>query len=148
MPLRRVLLLPAWLAVFGLALATTAPKSARLWKVEDFDAILFVGLEGNRDFEQGRALFLKAGCGACHGQKEAPARLEPEFARAVAQQGPRGLLEIVLAEGQGLARPRELGGDREADALRQLGDAGEDEILDLLAYLLSGGRKDAPWFAH
>ncbi len=129
----------SFLALF-LALAVCPPAASKdpaqrppvkRWKVEDFDPLLFVGLEGDRDFENGRRVFSEASCVACHRFAGTGTAKAPDPAKAVERMGPRELLGAILSE----------------DACRGNTDAlGEEDILDLLAYLLSGGDRDHAMF--
>lgn len=122
------------LAVCPLAVAAdSAPQMpVKRWKVEDFDPLLFVGLEGYRDFENGRRVFSGASCAACHRFAGVGTAKASDLEKAVERMGPRELLEAILSEA----------------ACRVKIDAfDEEDVLDLLAYLLSGGNGDHAMFA-
>lgn len=165
------------------------------WTVEDFDAVIFVGLEGYRDFENGRRRFSEATCVRCHRfSGEGPeAALAPDLDKVGETYSPRDLLEAILDPDQTI-KPGHVvhqfemkdGGTREGlvvertgSALRLISDPGrpdqsetvkveairseresgssampaglldtfrEEDVLDLLAYLLSGGEKSDSMF--
>lgn len=165
------------------------------WTVEDFDAVIFVGLEGYRDFENGRRRFSEASCVKCHRfAGEGPeTAVSPDLGKAGESRSPRDLLEAILNPDKTItpgyvAYRFELkdGGTREGvvvertgSTLRLVSDPGkpeesstlkreeirserelvasampsglmdtfrEEDILDLLAYLLSGGDSSDPMF--
>lgn len=164
----------------------SAPRSS--WEVSDFDAVIFVGLEGYRDFENGSRVFQRASCAKCHGFGDVGRKgaVAPELAKATALLTPQELLEAILVPDKVLKAGYEthritmddgrvfeglVRGDSDSklhlvpdagepgksvffsrDRIRKrsltdisampsglLDRFGEDDILDLLAYLLSGG---------
>lgn len=192
-------LFPAMLGLLGAAfLVKAAPREAgNDWSVEDFDAVIFVGLEGYRDFENGRHTFEKASCLDCHrfGSKGPDNPVSPDLTKVGESESPRDLLESILhpakkiasgfeqrkfrlkngrtmegmvrdATGSGfalVANPRK---PEEAHSVKHTEVAGEEflslsampaglldpfdeeDVLDLLAYLLSGGRPEDAMFRH
>lgn len=167
----------------------------RHWTVEDFDAVIFVALEGYRDFANGKRTFSRASCVRCHrfageGPENAVA---PDLAGVGENRNPRDLLESILDPGKTIAESHRVrhfglknGGTAEGIVIEGTGavlrivtdprdperitsvarsdirsdrpsavsampggllDAFEEEdVLDLLAYLLSGGRETDPLF--
>lgn len=108
------------------------------WKLEDFGGVLSVGLEGYRDFEQGERLFAQMLCSSCH---EFATHTRPHRAA-----GP-SLNEKALQYAPEEALGHILGGAWHVRANKPLLEELEQaQILDLLAYLLSGARKDSPFF--
>ncbi len=170
-------------------------QRVKRWTIEDFDPLLFVGLEGNRDFENGRRVFAEASCTKCHRLAGGGTANGPDLGKAVKRMGPRELLEAVLSPDLAVAQSEavrrfDLGGGRslsgrvvgvserqyrintdpfdprkvtvvERSAIRAeeslaesamprgLVDAFDDEdVLDLLAYLLSGGEEGNAMFVE
>lgn len=120
----------------------------RSWTVADFEGLLSVGLEGYRDHENGHRGFARGRCVGCH----LLAREGPENGFPLEKSGerhdPRGLLAIVLSP----AHPA----DREGASRRfavEFEESGyldgfdEEDVLDLLAYLVAGGEAGHPAFA-
>lgn len=188
-----------WLLLVGGIVTASADTASRPvvkhWTVADFDAVIFVGLEGYRDFENGRRRFSEASCVKCHRfAGEGPkAAVSPELGKVGETHPPRELLEAILDPDKTItpgyvASRIEMkdGGTREGlvvertgSALRLVSDPGkpeesltvkreairserelvssampsglldsfrEEDILDLLAYLLSGGKESDPMF--
>lgn len=189
----------AILSVLGAVfLVEAAPREAvNDWTVEDFDAVIFVGLEGYRDFENGRRTFEKASCLECHrfGPKGPEQSVAPDLTKVGERESPRDLLESILhpakktAPGyeqrklrlkdgrtlEGMVRDETgsgftlVGDPRKPEkrhSLKRAEVAGEEvltasampsglldpfdeeDVLDLLAYLLSGGRPEDAMFRH
>ena len=187
----------AFLSVLTAAsLAEAAPReTVRDWKVGDFDAVLFVALEGYRDFENGKRTFENASCLDCHrfGDRGPEVVAAPDLSKVGEIFPPRDLLESILHPGKvittgygqrkiRLKDGRLLEGiviDRTGSGLTVVIDprkAGqgirlekadiasdeahlssampeglldgfdEEDVLDLLAYLLSGGRSGDAMF--
>lgn len=191
--------------VVGVAIATIAVFAADLaagpdknrWEVSDFDPVIAVGLEGYRDFENGRRHFTEATCAKCHrfaGAGPVGANT-PDLEKAAKMHNPRELLEGIIAPDKVIApgevvRIFELTDGRLVEG-RVLEEAGnhflvnpdprtpdrivkvlatdvvnrrisptsampsglldpfeEEDVLDLLAYLLSGGDEKDPLFSR
>ena len=128
------------LAVLFAAFAAIAVGSeeGRRWTVADFEPLLAVGLEGYRDFANGRRRFNSAACADCHRFSGSGKGGAPDLSDVGGRLEPGALLGAILA-------PEHPGGgegpERPIDALD------DESVLDLLAYLLSGGREDDPMFA-
>lgn len=107
------------------------------WKLEDFGGVLSVGLEGYRNFEQGERLFTQTHCASCHefATHTHPRNPGPSLSLRALQYTPEEALGHVLG---GLSHLR--GGRPLLEDLEQA------QILDLLAYLLSGARKESAFF--
>lgn len=185
--------------LLGLSVSASAEPANRpvvkRWTVEDFDAVIFVGLEGYRDFENGRRRFSEATCVKCHrfaGQGP-EAAAAPDLGKAGETHSPRDLLEAILDPDKTITPGhvvhqidmrdgRTLEGlvvDRTGSTLRLVSDPRrpdlsetvkreairaerelvasampsglldtfrEEDVLDLLAYLLSGGKEKDPMF--
>ncbi len=139
-PRRALVVITCIFASFVSAAASPASSPARRWTVEDFDAVLFVGLEGFRDFENGRRAFARGTCGACHLFAKQGRRDGADLTGPALQLPPRDLLAKVLSP-EHSARPGKDGAGSIGEILGKLDEA---DILDLLAFLLSGGDgKDA-----
>jgi len=193
------------LGAVGIASLVPRPVSAdperrsviRQWAVADFDPVIAVGLEGNRDFENGRRGFSVASCIKCHrfaGEGPLDANT-PDLAKAARSLSPGELLESIISPSLVIARsdvvqifelaegklvegriveegetrylispdPRAPGqivkllkstvinrrsSSTSAMPTGLLDTLHEEDVLDLLAYLLSGGKKESPFFAH
>jgi mono/diheme cytochrome c family protein len=148
--MRRFRLLCLILNGVGMFAATAAdPRPlVKNWAVEDFDAVIFVALEGYRDFENGRRLFSKATCVKCHRfADEGPAgSVAPDLSKAGETVTPRDLLEAILAPSASLEETHEVHHLDRQNAAGLLDSYREEDILDLLAYLLSGGKEKDPMF--
>lgn len=121
----------------GFLVAGAADDGGRRWKVEDFDAVISVGLEGYRDFENGLLAFSRASCAKCHRLGEAGEEEGADLAGVEEQLGPRDLLEAILD-------PRHL--EAAAVEATSVDTLDEEDMLDLVAYVLSGGRAEHPFF--
>jgi len=182
-------------AVFGGDPA--AGPDRKRWEVSDFDPVIAVGLEGYRDFENGRRHFTKAACAKCHrfaGAGPVGANT-PDLEEAVRKHSPRDLLEGIIVPDQAIAPGQvvqifELTDGRlvEGRVLEEteghflvnpdpripdrvvkvpaidvvsrrispgsampsglLNPFEEEDVLDLLAYLLSGGNEEDPLFSR
>lgn len=163
------------------------------WTVGDFDDVINVGLEGNRDFSNGRKMFGAATCFACHRFKQEGGAIGPDLTSVSGKFSPRDLLESIidpskeisdqygsmiftmLDGSQTTGRIMNLGGDRITVNVNMMdpnqtvnldrkqlkgmkpspysmmppaliNTLSKDDVLDLLAYLLSAGDPDDPMF--
>lgn len=95
-------LYPFWLLIFFLGKPAASGGETRplvkRWVVEDFDAVIFVGLEGYRDFENGRNRFSDATCASCHrlGDRGPIGAVAPNLSRVGQTFPPRDLLSAIL----------------------------------------------------
>jgi putative heme-binding domain-containing protein len=170
------------------AIASDTRPLVKHWVVEDFDAVIFVGLEGYRDFENGRNRFSDATCASCHriGERGPRGAVAPDLSRVGQTFTPRDLLAAILHPSETIqephqvrrfelkdgravegivvaateesrlvlvdpARPNQTETVLVAELLAEkvsgisampkglLDEFREDDVLDLLAYLLSGG---------
>jgi len=165
------------------------------WTVADFDDVINVGLEGNRDFINGRKMFGAASCFACHRFNQEGGAIGPDLTSVAGKFSPRDLLESIIEPGKEISdqygqmifemkdgtvvtgRIMNLSGDvvkvntnmmnpndiAEVDRkqLKEmtpspismmppslLNTLSKDDVLDLLAYLLSKGNPEDPMFAE
>ena len=165
------------------------------WTVADFDDVINVGLEGNRDFVNGRKMFGAASCFACHRFNQEGGAIGPDLTSVAGKFSPRDLLESIIEPGKEISdqygqmifemkdgtvvtgRIMNLSGDvvkvntnmmnpndiAEVDRkqLKEmtpspismmppslLNTLSKDDVLDLLAYLLSKGNPEDPMFAE
>jgi putative heme-binding domain-containing protein len=165
----------------------------KLWAASDFDDVIHVGLEGNRDFENGRKMFGAASCYACHRFNEEGGAVGPDLTSVAGKFSPMDLLESIIEPSKEIsdqygAMVFELrDGTQVAGRIGNLNgevyqistnmfDPGnltavpanqvksvtpspismmppglistleKDDVLDLLAYLLSKGNRDDPMF--
>ena len=165
----------------------------KMWKVEDFDALINVGLEGGRDFANGRKMFGVGTCFACHRFNQEGGAVGPDLTSVSGKFSPRDLLESIIEPSKEISdqygsmiftmndgsmitgRIMNLSGDtirvntNMMDPNAQTGidrkqlkkmepsplsmmppglinTMSEDDVLDLLAYLLSRGNAEDPLF--
>ncbi|NNE93923.1 MAG: c-type cytochrome [Verrucomicrobiales bacterium] len=165
------------------------------WTVADLDDVINVGLESNRDFENGRKMFGAGTCFACHRFKQQGGAIGPDLTAVAGKFSPRDLLESITDPNKEISdqygsmiftmndgsvvsgRIMNLSGDSitvntnmqdpsattkvDRKLLRKMEDSkvsmmppgllntmSKDDILDLLAYLLSGGEADDPMFGE
>lgn len=175
---------------------TVEPRSfVQNWTVADFDDVISVGLEGNRDYRNGRRMFGAATCFACHQFNQEGGAIGPDLTSAGGKFSPRDLLESIIEPGKEIpdqygqmifemkdgstvsGRIMNLAGDNvqvntnmmnpdeivSVDRKRLktmkkspvsmmpaglINSLSKDDVLDLLAYLLSRGNESDPMFAH
>ncbi len=167
----------------------------KAWTMADLEGLLGAGLEGGRNYENGRNMFGAATCFACHRFNNEGGAVGPDLSSVAGKFSPRDLLESIiepskeisdqygstvftLHDGSQLAgRIANLNGDKlmistnmmdphnftSIDAAQVqkteenkvsmmppglLNMLKEDDILDLLAYLLSGGNAEDPMFQN
>lgn len=177
-----------WIGVSADAADPEGPSQERAWKVADFDAVLFTGLESYRSFDNGRRVFRSAGCAECHRfAGDGPIdSVATDLAKVTGNLPPREILEAVLEPGKKIAPEQAMSllslndgrtvkglvmkrSQSELELVPDLRKPGEritvrkasirneerlegspmpkgmvdrfreDDVLDLLAYLLSGG---------
>ncbi|MBL9151347.1 MAG: c-type cytochrome [Verrucomicrobiales bacterium] len=163
------------------------------WTVADFDDVINVGLEGARDYTNGRKMFGAASCFACHRFNQEGGAVGPDLTGVAGKFSPRDLLESIvdpnkeisdqygsmiftMLDGtQVIGRVMNLNGDNiqvntnmmapdqtvpvDRKQLKEmkpspysmmppglLNTLKKDDVLDLLAYLLSGGNPEDPMF--
>jgi putative heme-binding domain-containing protein len=163
------------------------------WTVADFDDVINVGLEGARDFTNGRKMFGAAACFACHRFDQEGGSVGPDLTSVAGKFSPGDLLESIvdpnkeisdqygsmiftmLDGSQTIGRVMNLSGDNiqvntnmmdpnqtvpvDRKQLKEakpspysmmppglINTLKKDDVLDLLAYLLSGGNPDDPMF--
>lgn len=163
------------------------------WKVEDLEPLLAVGLEGSRNYENGRNLFGVTTCYACHRFNNEGGAIGPDLSSVAGKYSPRDLLVHILEPNKEISdqygqlevtmlddskvygRIMNLSGDRimlnvnmmDPNAIQSidrrkiksmaqsktsmmppglLSTCTDNDVLDLLAYLLSTGNKEDPMF--
>ncbi|MEZ5330085.1 MAG: c-type cytochrome [Verrucomicrobiales bacterium] len=163
------------------------------YTVADFDDVIHVGLEGGRNFENGRNLFGAATCFACHRFNQEGGALGPDLTSVSGKFSPRDLLESIIEPSKEISdqynsvvvtqedgstttgRVVNLNGDTinlqenmlDPNALTNidarkvksiepstvsmmppglLNTLTKDDVLDLMAYLLSAGKASDPMF--
>ncbi|WP_149277037.1 c-type cytochrome [Pareuzebyella sediminis] len=82
----------------GNDLATTSvqPKGPRKnWKEEDIAPLLADGLE-NRDFEQGRNMFLATNCISCHAMRGEGSNIGPDLTQVGTRFSPEDMLKAII----------------------------------------------------
>ena len=167
----------------------------KAWTMADLEGLLGAGLEGNRDFENGKNMFGAATCFACHRFGAQGGAVGPDLTSVRGKFSPRDLLESLLepskeisdqygssiftmADGsQVVGRIANLNGDNLQVSTNMMDPHAfttvnttklvkteeskvsmmppgllnmlkDDDILDLLAYLLSGGNAKDPMFTE
>jgi putative heme-binding domain-containing protein len=68
----------------------------KAWTLEELNKSLGVGLEGNRDFANGRNMFGAATCFACHRFNSEGGAIGPDLTSVAGKYSPRDLLEHIL----------------------------------------------------
>jgi putative heme-binding domain-containing protein len=68
----------------------------KAWTLADLEKSLGVGLEGNRDFQNGRNMFGAATCFACHRFQNEGGAIGPDLTSVAGKYSPRDLLEHIL----------------------------------------------------
>lgn len=166
----------------------------KAWTVEDFDDVINVGLEGGRDYANGRKMFGNATCFACHRFNQEGGAIGPDLTSVSGKFSPRDLLESIVNPGKEISdqygqmifemtdgttiigRIMNLNGDNvqvnvdmmdpnntvqvDRKKLKEMKESPvsmmppglintleKDDVLDLLAYLLSQGDPEEPLFA-
>jgi putative heme-binding domain-containing protein len=175
---------------------TLKPRSfVKNWTMEDLSGDLGVGLEGNRDFANGRQMFGAGTCYVCHRFNGEGGAVGPDLSSAGGKFSPYDLLETIVDPGaeisdqygssiftlddgtQVIGRIMNMSGDHyrvntnmmdpssaakvDANAITSIEPSPvsmmppglinmmeRDDILDLLAYLISGGDSDHELFAN
>jgi len=172
------------------------PRSfVKAWTVDDFNDVIHVGLEGNRDFANGRKMFGATTCFACHRFNQEGGAIGPDLTSVAGKFSPRDLLESIIDPSKEISdqygqmiftmkdgsvvmgRIMNLSGDVvrvntnmmnpdeivavDRKRLASMKDSpvsmmppgllntlDKDDVLDLLAYLLSQGNAEDPMFAE
>jgi len=175
---------------------TAEPRSfVQNWTVADFDDVINVGLEGNRDFINGRKMFGAATCFACHRFNQEGGSIGPDLTSVAGKFSPRDLLESIIEPSKEISdqygqmifemkdgsivmgRIMNLNGDSvrvntnmmdpdqtanvDRKQLKSMKDSpmsmmppgllnmlSKEDVLDLLAYMLSHGDSEDPMFAE
>ncbi|MEZ5386426.1 MAG: c-type cytochrome [Prosthecobacter sp.] len=175
---------------------TTKPMTfVKAWTVNDLAGSLGVGLEGNRDFKNGRNMFGAATCFACHRFNNEGGAVGPDLTSVAGKYSPRDLLEHIIEPSKEISdqygstvftmqdgsqivgRIANLKEDNMMVCTNMMDPnnftnvdvrkvvkteeskvsmmppgllymLSEDDILDLLAYLLSKGNPDDPMFEN
>ena len=175
---------------------TTKPMNfVKAWTMNDLTGSLGVGLEGNRDFKNGRNMFGAATCFACHRFNSEGGAVGPDLTSVAGKYSPRDLLEHILEPSKEISdqygstvfsmqdgsqivgRIANLNGDNMMVCTNMMDPNNftnvdvnkvvkteeskvsmmppgllymltEDDILDLMAYLLSQGNPEDPMFEN
>ena len=165
----------------------------KMWTMEDLTPLLGAGLEGNRDFKNGRQMFGAGTCYVCHRFNGEGGAVGPDLSSVGGKFSPYDLLESIVDPGkeisdqygssifnlkdssQVIGRIMNMKGDNywvntdmmtpstttnvNADDIESIepspvsmmppgliASMKDDDILDLLAYLISGGNPDHELF--
>ncbi len=173
---------------------TLEPRNfVKMWTMSDLTPLLGAGLEGNRDFKNGRQMFGAGTCYVCHRFNDEGGAVGPDLSSVGGKFSPHDLLEAIVDPGkeisdqyggsifkmkdgtQVVGRIMNMKGDDywvntdmmtpstitqvNADKLDSvepspvsmmpaglIATMKEDDILDLLAYLISGGNPEHELF--
>jgi hypothetical protein len=112
------------------------PSKSPRWTPADFGGVLSVGLEGHRSFQNGSQLFQSAGCARGHRFENFGTEGTRNLTLFARHSTPEALLEPLLQA----PSHRTPNGKPLTDSLEQ------HQILDLLAFLISGGDPKSPLF--
>jgi mono/diheme cytochrome c family protein len=104
------------------------------WKLADFGGVLSVGLEGHRSFGTGKQLFVRQ-CSSCHKMGGLGGGNARDLSKRALTYAPEELLAHVLSLE---SHPRQASG--------LLDGMSQREVLDLLAFILSGADAQSPFF--
>jgi hypothetical protein len=110
------------------------PDTPHRWTIGDFGGVLSVGLEGYRDFSVGKAKY-KAACAECHALGPFSGGDASNLTRRALTYTPEELLGHLLNPAIHEPRP-----------LNSLNGFTQAELLDLLAFVLSGADAQSPFF--
>ncbi len=122
---------------FGGTLLLAAPDAtAHRWTFRDFDGVLSVGLEGQRNFERGSSRF-KAACASCHTLGTFGGGQAADLTRRALTYTPEELLSHLLNPALHSPTPA-----------RQINTFTQSEMLDLLAFVLSGADAQNSFFLN
>ncbi|MEC9056259.1 MAG: hypothetical protein VX633_13170, partial [Verrucomicrobiota bacterium] len=75
-------------------------KFIRAWKMEDLQGLLGAGLEGGRDFSNGRKMFGVGSCLACHRFHNEGGAVGPDLTAVYGKFSPHDLLESIVEPGK------------------------------------------------
>ena len=70
------------------------------WTVADIDPLLAVGLEGGRNYDNGRNLFGATACFACHRFGDEGGGIGPDLTSVAGKYSPRDLLTHIIEPGK------------------------------------------------
>lgn len=80
---------------------TAKPRGfVRNWTMDDLKPLLASGLEGERDFKNGRAAFGAANCYACHRFQQEGGAIGPDLTSAAGKFSPHDFLEQIIDPGK------------------------------------------------
>ena len=146
--------LAEWLKSKGKPVPPTNPGTVEFvaeWRMADFDEAIERPLE-NRNYKNGKLAFHKAKCDTCHRaggiETSPPANLGPDLKGLGARFGIADMLESMI-------HPSRVIGDKYRNPAGpnislmppgQINVLDRESVLDLLAFLQSGGEKDDPVF--
>lgn len=193
---------PALTKVINTAPKDTGPQFSskprdfvKMWTMADLDGYLGAGLEGGRNFENGRQMFGAGTCYVCHRFNNEGGAVGPDLTSAAGKFSPRDLLESIIDPGKEISsqygasifsmkdgsqiigrimnlkeddyrittdmmKPSDITTVKASEVTSiepspvsmmppgLLSTMSPDDILDLLAYLLSGGNPDHELFAN
>lgn len=115
---------------------TAAAEGTREWTLRDFDGVLSVGLEGHRDFANG-AKHYATGCGGCHSLGSHGRGNAADLSRRALSYTPEELLGHILNPAY---HPK--------NRLNPLSAFSQHDVLDMLAFVLSGADAKSSFFYH
>jgi putative heme-binding domain-containing protein len=80
----------------GPQFSATPRDFVKPWVTSDFNDVIHVGLEGNRNFENGRRMFGAANCYACHRFNDEGGAVGPDLSSVAGKFSPMDLLESII----------------------------------------------------
>ncbi len=120
----------------GALLFVSSEAQAHQWTLRDFDGVLAVGLEGHRDFANGAKRYA-TGCGSCHTLASHGQGNATDLTKRALSYTPEELLNHVL--NPAFHPPKRL---------NQLNAFAQHDVLDMLAFVLSGADAHSSFFYH
>ncbi|MDF1812074.1 MAG: c-type cytochrome [Verrucomicrobiales bacterium] len=123
------------------------PTFVKAWTVEDFAPHYSSPLAG-RDFDKGRLAYSKANCATCHkmqgNQASMKGILGPDLSNVGGRFGVKDLLVSIIHPSRAINDKYRNPAAPNLSTMPpgQINVLAEDEVLDLIAYLQAGGRKE------
>ncbi len=118
------------------AVVALPSQPAKAWTLADFGGVLSVGLEGHRNFGNGRSLF-KGQCASCHQMGALGGGPARDLSKRSLTYAPEELLGHILSMENHPQKKNAL-----------LENFSQGDVLDLLAFILSGADAQSPFFFH
>lgn len=126
-------------AFFCALSATDAEPPRGSWTLADFGGVLSVGLEGHRNYQAGLRRY-NGLCARCHTLGKHGGGAAPDLTRRALTYSPEELLGHLLSNSKHPPTKGTQGG--------LLDPLSQADVLDLLAFVLSGADPQSPFFLH